>query len=192
MKLRVLVLAAVLAFTLAACGSSSGGALPKLSATPSATKTTTGTLLDNVPTSKPARPKDVKSKAGAVKFGTYVFDVVFYTLATNDSDALVSIADKSLCTVCASVVKSTAKHPNEVQVSADKHRVAGGRVTATSGDFYTVRQRVTFPKGSQINKSTGKVTDSLDAATLTENINMQWRKGAWVLLDYKNAKESSS
>jgi hypothetical protein len=192
MKLRVVVLAAVLGFTLTACGSSSGGALPKLSATPSATKTTTGTLLDNVPTSKPARPKDVKSKAGAVKFGSYVFDVVFYTLATNDSDALVSIADKSLCTVCTGLKKSIGQRPDEVQVSADKHRVAGGKVTATSGDFYTVRQKVTFPKGSQINKTTGKVRKSLNAATLTENVNMQWRKGAWVLLDYKKVKENAS
>lgn len=187
--MRVLLATAALMATVAACGGSDGDSdLPEMTATPSVTQKTTGTLLDEVPSKAPDRPKDVKSKAGAFAFGDYAADLVFYVLSTNDVDALTDVADGQLCTTCTNLRNSIEKRSDRIQVGEGKHTVSRPELVFHEGAYYTVSQTVRFPSGAEVDRKTGKVFEKLDAQTQEMTVNMQWRKDTWVLLDYKFAK----
>lgn len=194
MKFRALLVAVAMTVTLAACGGSDdkGSDKPSDSPTPSPTRSTTGTLLDNVPTSPPKRPKDVRSKDGAFAFSAYSVDVIFYTLATKDIDALYGIADRELCRACKQVQDGIEKRGNRVQVGKGPQQVSSPKLTSHEGDFYTVRQRVKLPDGAVISPTTGKEYSQLDGLTQVMNVNVRWVKGAWVLLDYKFTEDKSA
>jgi hypothetical protein len=190
-KIRALIVAVALTTTLTACGGSDdkGSGLP--SDSPSPTKSTTGTLLDSMPTSPPERPKDVRSKTGAIAFSSYVADMMFYVLGTNDVDALYGIADRKLCRKCASMQKTVEKRGEKVQVGNTPLKVSDAKVIFTEGEFYTVRQRVQFPTGATISSKTGKEVEKLDDKFENMNINIRWVKDAWVLLDYGYVKDAA-
>ena len=192
MKFRALLVAVALATTLTACGGSDdkGSQLPSRS--PSPTKSTTGTLLDKVPTAPPERPKDVRSKAGAITFSDYSVDMIFYALATNDVDALYGIADRQLCRACKQVQDGIEKRGNRVQVGKGAPEVSGPKLTSHEGEFYTVRQRVKLPEGAVIDPKTGKEYSQLDGLTQVMNVNVRWVKDAWVLLDYKFTEDKAT
>ncbi len=179
-NLRILVASCVLAVTMAACGGSdpskeTGG------------DKTSETLLDAVPTAAPDRPTDSHTEVGALKFGAYVFDVVFYTLATNDIGELRAIADKKACTTCANLAANIKQRSDRVQVGTERHAISEAKVASHQGSRYTLNQIVKFPSGSEVVKKTGKEFKKLDGRELETNVEVQWRKGAWILLDYKAA-----
>lgn len=194
MKIRALLVAVALTATLTACGGSDdkGSDLPSLSPTPSPTKSTTGTLLDNVPTSAPERPKDVRSKAGAFAFSSYVAEVTFYVLATNDIDALYGIADRELCRTCKNVQTAIADRGDKVQVGATPAEVLSAKLLSQEGGYYTVRQRVEVPDGATINSKTGKELSTLKGRVQQMNVNIHWRNGGWILLDYKYMEDKAA
>ena len=194
MKFRALLVAVAMTVSLAACSGSDdkGSDKPTDSPTPSPVRSTTGTLLDNVPTSPPKRPKDVRSKAGAFAFSAYSVDVIFYALATNDVDALYGIADRELCRACKQVQDGMEKRGNKIQVGKGPQQVSSPKLTSQEGDFYTVRQRVKLPAGAVISPTTGKEYSKLDGLTQVMNVNVRWVKDAWVLLDYKFTEDKSA
>lgn len=193
MRLRVLAATVVLALTMTACGDSgSKSDLPELSATPSV-KPTTGTPLDRVPQSPPEAPKNVQSKAGAETFSAYVVAMIFYTIATNDIDALFGIADKNLCASCDNIRKDMDKRPSQIQVTDKSTAVSDGKVVAQEGGFYTVTQNLNIPSGNRVDKKTGKVYDTMPGNDVQPmDVNLQWRKGVWVLLNYSFPDKKAS
>lgn len=182
-KSRVLLLTAAVMLSMTACGGSDKDAGPPKVATSSATpKPTTGTLLDNVPAAPPERPKDVRSKAGAIDFAEFVVDTYFYVLATNDISPL-SIADANLCTECKEMRTSIEKRADRVWIGDEPHKISGARVDFEEGAFYTVRQKVHFSTGGEVDKYTGKLLGKLDASNDNTGVKLEWRGDKWVLLD---------
>jgi hypothetical protein len=193
-KFRALLVAAAMTVSLAACSDSDdkGSDKPTDSPTPSPVRSTTGTLLDNVPTSPPKRPKDVRSKDGAFAFSAYSVDVIFYALATKDIDALYGIADRELCRACKQVQDGMEKRGNKIQVGKGPQVVSSPKLTSQEGDFYTVRQRVKLPDGAVISPTTGEEYSKLDGSGKVMNVNIRWVKDAWILLDYKFTEDKSA
>ena len=189
MKVRALLAAVVLTTTMTACGGSdTGGDPPKASATPSPTRSMTGTLLDNVPTAPPERPKDVRSEAGAVAFSAYVGDMIGYTLATSDTLALFNIADRAACRACKQVQAGVVERAGEVQVGSEPFKVTDGELQSEKGRHYTVRQRLHHPDGATIDSKTGKESAKLKQGVLDMTLKIEWRDDAWTLIDYETVK----
>ena len=186
MRLRVLVATAVLALTMTACGDSgSKSGLPELSATPSA-KPTTGTPLDQVPQSPPKRPKDVQSTKGAVEFSSYVVEMISYTLATNKADELFAIADRQLCQACKRVSDGVEEREGRLQILDEAVLTKDAKPALIEGGFYNISQSTDWPGGSEVYPKTGKVSATIrDPGPTDMTVNLQWRRGKWVLLDYK-------
>lgn len=185
MKVCTLLAAVVLTTTMTACGGSGEGSSPqKASATPSPTRSTTGTLLDNVPAAPPERPKDVRSEAGALAFGAYVGDMIGYTLATSDTLALFNIADRAACKACKQVQAGVVERGDKVQVGPEPFRVTDGELGSEEGSLYTVRQRLHHPEGANVDSKTGKEYSKLEQGVEDMTLEIEWREKAWILLDY--------
>lgn len=188
MRLRLLATAAAATLlTLTACSSTDSGTKPpETSDTPSATQTTTGTLLDEIPDEAPVRPEDIRSNDGSIAFATYVAEVAFYTIVASDPTVLMKISDSEICATCkrvrAGVEENVGK--NQAEVLRGSVVVSNAKVTATEGGFYTVKESVFLPAGGRIDSKTGKVLEKYDEETQKLNVDMQWRKGSWVLLEY--------
>ncbi len=197
MRLRLWTVAAAAILTLTACSSTdSEKKLPELSDSPSATQTTTGTLLDEIPDETPVRPEDVRSNDGSIAFAAYVAEVILYTLETSDPALLTKISDSKVCATCkrvrTAVEESAGK--NQAEVLRGSLGISDAKVTANQGGFYTVKESVLFPAGGRIDSTSGKVLEKYDKETQKLNVNMQWRKDSWVLLEYdflENAKAQS-
>lgn len=142
--------------------------------------------LDWVP-SEPVRPRDEKTRQGAIAFASYVPLVSYYALGTGNANALTKIADRSTCQVCRTVSQNVVKLTNAkaIEVRNAPLTVDGAKVTNVDGDFFTVAFDVTYPSGGYVNPKTGHIYERLDRSDRRGVANLRWVDDGWQLLDYE-------
>lgn len=190
-SLAVLTTLLVALSGLSACGDSTttdsapvGGAK---SSTPSeAPPTITDDPLTWVPP-EPQRPRDVKSKAGAIALASYAPLVTYYAVGTGKADELTKIADAKLCKVCRLVSRNIVKLTDAKAVELRKGpvRTSNAKVTNVDGDFMTVTLDVVYPAGGYFNPETGERYKALDRVESDAVFNVRWVDDRWLLLDYE-------
>ena len=194
---RLLVAAAAAALVLAGCADSPDKTAVEIdggtSATPSptATRSSTGTLLDLVPP-KPERPVDAKTKASAIAFADHVFKVIFYAYGQPDPEPIRDIADESTCRGCEQPIQNAevGAQNGRLLLGATPVETSKAKVVNVDGDFATVRLVVSYPQQvlafADSGKAEGKRVPEVDELT---TVNLRWDKNAWVLLDFSQVKK---
>ena len=191
---RGVAVALTATFVLTACGGGDDGdTLDDLRAsqTPAAEETAEDdpdSWLDRAPDAPPEAPAADESDAGAIAFTEYVFQLILYTRATNDSTAFEEIAAPG-CELCANLVDSV-RQSDEVQISSDEPVAGEAEVTSSEDGFVTVRRTFTIADGAQVDAESGEVVAELPSRDFTLTLNVQWTGGSWTLLRYQIQEDS--
>lgn len=196
--MRKVIVAVAAAVVLAGCADTPedkkveiGGESADPTPTPSATRSSTGTLLDLVPP-EPERPADARTKAGAIAFSDYVFKAIYYAYGTGDPTPITDIADTATCRGCKTPI-------NNATVGGDNGRLllgtqpvktSGAKVTNVDGEIATVRLTVDYPQMVLVVRDTKQAEgDRIKAVEEPTTVNLRWQDGAWVLLDFQPVKK---
>lgn len=186
-RLAPAAVALVLALTAAACGNDEKASdLPQVGSSASASPSPTATPSWSA-TTKPQRPQDEQSDAGAQAFAEFAADTVLYMMATGDVPAITSISDMSTCASC----KRWADNYDNGKI--EKLTISSGPArhelvdTPSVNDeiYYRVELTLDIPRGESVRKDTGKKLDTIDAdKALPFRTNIVWKDDQWQLLTY--------
>lgn len=186
--LAMAALALSLALTTAACGGDDDKAadLPTVDTTTSSSPSPTPTAEWSA-TTKPQRPQDELSAAGAQAFTQFAADTVLYVMATGDAPTLSAISDLVSCEDCrgwddnfnnGKIVKlMIAEGPATYEPKGDP--------VVTDKVFYKVPLAMDIPRGTSVRKDSGKKIDTVNAARdLPFTADVRWKDDQWVLMRY--------
>lgn len=185
--LALAALALTLALSTAACGNGDKESdLPKAGATTSASPSPSATPSWSA-TTKPERPQDEFTEAGAQAFAAFAADTVLYMMATGDVPAIISISDMNTCASCKRWADNYDNGKIEkltVSSGPATHRLVG-KPSVNDEVYYQVRLALDIPKGASVRKDNGKKLDTIDADTaLPFKTNILWKDDQWQLLTY--------
>ena len=167
------------------------GASSSSTPSPTATRSSTGTLLDLIPP-KPERPADARTKAGAIAFADHVFAVIFYAYGQADPQPIRDIADTAVCRGCEQPVQNTEvmAQNDRLLLGTKPIETSKAKVVNVDGDLATVRLQVSYPQQvlvfAESGQAEGKRSPELDELT---TVNLRWDDDAWTLLDFSEVKK---
>lgn len=179
-------LALVLALGTAACGGADTDSdLPKSAATTSASPSPSATPSWSA-TTKPERPKDEQSDAGAQAFATFAADTVLYMMATGDAPALSEISDLNSCETCRLWADNHADGKiNKLMIGTGPPTYAlSGAPKVTDEVFYRVDLAMDIPRGTSVRKDGSNRERVKAVKDLPFRADLQWKDEKWLLMRF--------
>jgi|UPI0003C7E630 hypothetical protein len=173
--------ALVLVLTAACGGGDDDSGLPEQTTDASSVED----VLANLPTEPPKRPADAFTSAGAEAFSRHVVDVLWYTLAVGDGQAMADLDLTGSCGSCSSHVQVLTDAGNPVQVPDDEPKTVSVVAQSVTDLQYAAVVTVDFPSGRQIDRETKKVVDTFNASDgRVIDMVLSWQGDRWSLDKY--------
>lgn len=142
-------------------------------------------VLANLPTAPPQRPDDAFTAAGAETFARHVVDVLWYTLAVGEGQAMVDLDLTGSCTSCTAHVQVLDDISNAVQVPDEEPKTVEVVAISVSDVQYSALVTVDFPSGRKIDRETERVVDTFSASDgRVIDMILSWQGDRWSLDKY--------